>query len=309
MDAGAVGETIPLSTLNVCAKEEPANFLLQPFIPSLPSVISKPCSPFAGEIPGTRTNGIVLDQRIVCIGSCVQCILETGDLCLFVICDLIIGSSFGVYGYQLLHTEVPRVMKLSLAPIWLKVQRFQETFQIVCSEEEKKRLFWPDFVVFVTPPPIHDNRSAIDFCLQEVGKEPCSLRLLEKNHILHHFVDSFLRAVNRLMKSRTRGLKQLMVWQPLQFYEPLLEFLGLGKGSKKVILSDDFFPLSILLGNQYFFHKKQEGQYSKQGWGFWGEECCNHYISQVVFTLSAQDLKCKVLQLLQNPSSKIFQTQ
>jgi hypothetical protein len=284
-----------------CVKIEPSDerFSAVPLPP-----ISTSQSSYHATLPYNVT-GVQLGETMVCIGLCAQFVDVFQKIRVVLVTSVSCKKeSLNVEGLELHGTEVPMIMTISNSLAVVSILHVGRSYQLVPTWMEKSRTFWPDFVLFVTAS--EDCHAPSEFFLKVFDLKPSPLLMCADSYILNIFAFNLIKSINSLLSSRTQGDKTLFVWQPSHTFAAVRNFFQVNE-KKKIVESGYFSLLSPLLGSGYFFHGEKEGEYCHYGWGYKEEKVCNHFISQLTLVFSATDLKCRGLQLLQNPRSKIFQ--
>jgi len=297
--AGAAPSLLSLSNV----KDEPVSSNLPPPSEALSHSLS-----FSEPLPTQLPLGLHLPDKIVGVGSCVN-FFDLSNYChRMMITSLypMMGGGLMIGGYELLCTDVPLVFKFGLEKSF-RSERIGELFLPVAAWREELRPFWPEFVVFVVIPT--ECPCPVQFCLFSKGITPSKSLGWAPHQILNLFAGELLCSSKKLLTTRNRGDRILFTWRPLSLYLPVLSlFHVLPQEKKKIVVSGNFSPLSSLLGPNYFFFGKNEGEYSQLGWGFLHEEECDHFIQEITLVFTPSELKCKGVQVLRNPLSKIWQT-
>jgi hypothetical protein len=187
------------------------------------------------------------------------------------------------------------------------VSKFGLSFLLVSSSLDKTRVFWPDFIIFVAVPETCLD-SPVDFILSAIHEKPSRFLLFTDEYILHQFSSCLLQSIVSLLSSRLMGEKILFVWNPMEHFSVIKKKFGFQDNvGGKIVLHHYFSLLCPMLGN-YFFEGEEEGKHQCSGWGFHAEKNCYHFIKQITLAFNQKGMKCKALQVLQNPKSKVFMT-
>jgi hypothetical protein len=293
---------------NIQIKDEPVEpFLERVIMP--PTPFSSPSNLLSLPNPSLPNPLLIVDGVDIggkFIGKGTTLYLEdiNGLIHLVVVLELQIRDTTSVVTGLTLMEKNRSLYQVSLTPLTFQVRVFHTIVQMTPGWMRKTMTSWPDFVVFVDVPEECDD--PLDICLCKAAPSP--FVLCNDTAVLYNFWIQLSTALRSLLSTRNKQEKLLFTWnvgRNTQVVKSFFEKATIKLG--KIIFSHYFSPLSLLLGTDYHF--LDENHYSCQGWGFYAEEdLCNHYISQVSLHFGKKDMKCKAHQLLQNPSSKIFQS-
>jgi hypothetical protein len=259
--------------------------------------------------PTTKVLWVFFSSMEVGVGSCLEGLDVDGNIrSVFVAsCEITNSSLFTCKGYELRKGENE---SMYLGPVCsISLSFITNSFVLYPHSRKGERSFWPYFIRFINDVPDPSPNSLL-FSFSLPYSCPLSL-LMSFPHQVSSFLDAFLKKINHhLQTGRSRGEKLLLSYDATYNHHLLSLFqintLDPGRVIKRIDEGD--FPVLASFLGKYFF--RSEDDYAQNGWGYFKEPNCNHYVTQVivVYSKSGKEMKVSAHFLLQNPKSLEFQT-